>query len=60
MGTTEVSELAQDRGCILKVLDAEDAPPIYWVENQVFIGKPFRKLDDLAKFIYLLPVLAAG
>lgn len=55
MSTVEVSKLAQDRGCILKVLPS-DENPLYWVENQFFIGRPFRRLDDLVKFICLLPV----
>lgn len=63
--TSEVSKLAQDRGCVLKVLQSDETPlywdetPLYWVENQIFIGKPFDRLDDLVKFICLLPVMAA-
>lgn len=53
--TLEVSKLAHDRGCVLKVLLA-GGDPLYWVENHVFIGKPFDRLDDLAKFIRLLPL----
>lgn len=33
-----------------------DGDPLYWVENQIFIGKPFACLDDLAQFIRLLPM----
>lgn len=54
--TLEISQLAYTRGCILKVLHTDDTP-IYWVENQVFIGKPFRKLEELATFLHLLPIL---
>lgn len=56
ISTLEVSKLAQDRGCTLKVLQS-DGDPLYWVENQNFIGKPFVRLDDLAQFICLLPVM---
>lgn len=54
--TLEVSKLAEGRGCILKVLQSDESP-LYWVENQIFIGKPFECLDDLVKFICLLPVM---
>ncbi|PSB20780.1 hypothetical protein C7B76_05735 [filamentous cyanobacterium CCP2] len=56
MNTLEVSQLAADRGCILKILHIDDSD-LYWVENHVFIGKPFDRLDDLVQFIRLLPVL---
>jgi hypothetical protein len=55
----EVSKLAQDRGCILKVL-LSDGDPLYWVENQLFIGKPFDRLDELVQFICLLPPVMVG
>jgi hypothetical protein len=57
ISTIEVSKLAQDRGCILRILQS-DGHPLYWVENQVFIGRPFDRLEDLVKFIGLLPVMA--
>lgn len=56
ISTVEVSKLAQDRGCVLRMQQAGE-PPLYWVENQIFIGKPFERLDDLVKFICLLPVM---
>lgn len=57
MSTVEVSKLAQARGCVLKVLHADDVP-LYWVENHVFIGKPFRCLEELVQFILVLPLVA--
>jgi hypothetical protein len=62
MNTFEVSQLAADRGCILKILHLNDSAlyddsALYWVENHLFIGKPFDRLDDLVQFIRLLPVL---
>lgn len=56
ISTFEVSRLAQARGCVLRVL-LSGGDPLYWVENQVFIGKPFDRLDELVQFIGLLPVL---
>jgi hypothetical protein len=56
MNTVEISQLAADRGCILKILPLEDSV-LYWVENHLFIGKPFDCLDELGQFIRLLPVL---
>ena len=55
ISTLEVSKLARDRGCVLKVL-LSGGDPLYWVENHVFIGKPFDRLDDLVNFIGLLPL----
>jgi hypothetical protein len=55
MTTVDVSKLAQDRGCTLKVMLADDSP-IYWVENSVFIGRPYSCLDELIRFIQILPI----
>ncbi|WAL61937.1 hypothetical protein [Thermocoleostomius sinensis] len=57
ISTLEVSKLAQDRGCVLRILQSDEYP-LYWVENQVFIGRPFDRLEDLVKFIGLLPMMA--
>ncbi|WP_416670532.1 hypothetical protein [Egbenema bharatensis] len=57
MNTLEVSQLAADRGCILKTLHIDDSA-LYWVENHVFISKPFEHLDDLVQLIRLLPRLS--
>lgn len=54
--TAFVSQLAQERGCILRIILGEDMP-LYWIENQYFIGKPFRSLEDLASFIQRLPLM---
>ncbi|GAB4241416.1 MAG: hypothetical protein Kow00121_67550 [Elainellaceae cyanobacterium] len=52
----EIAQLAHDRGCVLRTSQGDDVP-LYWVENQLFIGKPFECLDELTRFINLLPVM---
>jgi hypothetical protein len=57
MNTQEIERLAQAKGCILKALQIEaDRSPVYWVENQHFIGKPYACLTELAQFIQWLPL----
>ena len=46
----DVAKLAQDKGCTLKMQNADDAP-FYWVENGYFISRPFCRLTEL-KAIY--------
>jgi hypothetical protein len=57
MNTLEVSQLAADRGCILKMIHIDDSA-LYWVENHVFVSKPFERLEDLVQLIRLLPRLS--
>ena len=54
---TDVAKLAQDKGCTLKMQNADDAP-FYWVENGYFISRPFCRLTELKRFIQKLPVLS--
>jgi hypothetical protein len=56
MEFTELSKLAWDRGCKLNVA-LVGGVPIYWVENSHFIGRPFRKLDELTRFLRQIPDL---
>jgi hypothetical protein len=55
MNLTEVSTLADTRGCILKTMLTNNTS-FYWVENHHFIGKPYNCLNDLAEFIQKLPL----
>ncbi|MGG6294547.1 hypothetical protein ACQ4M4_08990 [Leptolyngbya sp. AN02str] len=50
----EIFRLAQDRGCVLKIMQYDGAL-FYWVENQHFISKPYQRLDELSNFILSLP-----
>lgn len=54
----EVVELAHDRGYQLKMIRGET--PLYWIENQLFIGRPFKRLEELVHFIHLLPIYCPG
>jgi hypothetical protein len=54
----DVAQLAQDKGCTLKMQHADDAP-LYWVENGYFISRPFCRLAELEQFIRKLPVFMA-
>jgi hypothetical protein len=56
MEFTELSKLACDRGCRLNVV-LVGGVPIYWVENSHFIGRPFRKLDELTRFLRQMPLI---
>lgn len=52
---TDVAQLAADRGCTLKMMRLDNAA-MYWVENCLFIGKPYAQLDDLTTFLVKLPL----
>jgi hypothetical protein len=54
----DVAQLAQDKGCTLKMQNADD-DPLYWVENGYFISRPFCRLTELEQFIQKLPVFQA-
>ncbi len=54
MQMTDVSKLAQDKGCALKVVFADDMF-FCWIENSHFVGKPFTSLDELVNFLHALP-----
>lgn len=56
MSMVEVFKLAQERNCVLKIMQL-DGTFLYWVENHHFIGKPYEKLDELVGFIKTLPVV---
>jgi hypothetical protein len=58
LSTDTVCQLAEERGCILRMLFGEGMP-LYWVENQYFIGQPFKSLDDLAGFLRRLPMVSS-
>ncbi|MBD2092272.1 hypothetical protein H6F67_20700 [Microcoleus sp. FACHB-1515] len=51
----DVAQLAADRGCMLKMMRIDDAA-LYWVENCLFIGKPYAQLDDLIAVLLKLPL----
>ncbi len=51
----DVAKLASDRGCTLKMTRLDNAV-MYWVENCLFIGKPYSQLDDLIAFLVKLPL----
>jgi hypothetical protein len=55
MNQLEVSRLACDKGYILQQSDT-DGDPIYWIENCLFISKPFYSLNALALLLRILPV----
>ena len=50
----QVSQLAQERGYILKTQMLDDAH-IYWVEGNLLIGKPYRSLREIVLFLMKLP-----
>lgn len=52
--TTELSQLATRKGCVLKTMLA-DCVTFYWIENSYFIGKPFHSLEELMKQLHMLP-----
>jgi hypothetical protein len=54
MQLIEVSKLARDKGCALRVR-AEGGASIYWIENPHFIGKPYANLNDLITFLQSFP-----
>ena len=51
----DVAKLASDRGCTLKMTQLDNAM-MYWVENRLFIGRPYPQLDDLIVFLRKLPL----
>lgn len=56
---SDISRLAEDRGCILKISMMGDQL-MYWVENHYFIGRPYSQMDDLVEFIETLPLAIPG
>jgi hypothetical protein len=55
MGVTEVSKLANTRGCILQMVDCGGVL-LYWIENAIFVSKPFDRLEELVDLILCLPI----
>lgn len=51
----DIAQLAADRGCTLKMMRV-DNDAVYWVENCIFIGKPYTQLDDLIAVLLKLPL----
>lgn len=54
MSVTEVCKLAHTKGCSLQMI-ACDGVLLYWVENAIFISKPFDRLEELVELVLCLP-----
>ncbi|WP_448597415.1 hypothetical protein [Thermoleptolyngbya sp.] len=59
LNLADVSLLAEDRGCTLRVSLIDDCL-MYWVESRYFIGRPYSQLNDLVEFIETLPLAMPG
>lgn len=55
MGVDEVSKLAYLRGCNLQVM-GYNGVLLYWIENSIFVSKPFSRLEELIDLLLRLPV----
>ena len=51
----DVAQLAAARGCTLKIMRTDHAA-LYWVENCLFVGKPYAQLDELVDVLIKLPL----
>lgn len=55
MGAAEISKLAFSRGCSLN-MSGQDDVLLYWIENTIFVSKPFEQLEELVDLILRLPI----
>lgn len=55
MDLSEVSKLAHVRGCVLQIAGCDGAL-LYWIENAIFVSKPFDCLENLVDLLLHLPV----
>ncbi len=57
MNMAEALQVATRKGFTFKMMWV-DGTFLYWIETPLFIGKPFRRLDELIHFIHTLPAIA--